>query len=499
MAEDIDKLIERLRYIRADILARAEREYGRVPTEYQEDAACVDAASTAIKSLRSRVSELEAERDAAALAEREACAQIADNYARNGRLYKELACETADEVAARIRARGNTDTEPQAQVRDEDVHPDGRRRGHSKLVYDKATRSIQTVRDAPSPTPPAAEAVGGALAETTAETGATVAPDSVDPTGLKDHLRALRNANEGFALVVWRASADGETGWDILSPKAAKEAESTLGWLMSIPGDVLMQSIPSIGTNGWLHAGEELQRERGAVAGRDGSSISCALKGTGPAASTASDDLVKEIGQSMDVQYAIGSIINNEGSFFTGRGERMDRLVRAVLSSPPVLSLRSSLFDLVEAVEASVDPKETCAALWSRVDDSRSILSRFQSEGAGETVNSNSQAIASGDEGGEVMAFGQCDCCGRSNVSLGRTEAYGIETYACAHCFGYPADEFDEDPPRRCDTNVCDPGGECMACGAANGEVCRNPNASASADRPSSAVNSNPSDDKREG
>lgn len=43
------------------------------------------------------------------------------------------------------------------------------------------------------------------------------------------------------------------------------------------------------------------------------------------------------------------------------------------------------------------------------------------------------------------MHKGQCDCCGRSDVSLSHTVAYGIETYACALCFGYPADEFDEE------------------------------------------------------
>jgi hypothetical protein len=34
----------------------------------------------------------------------EEAAQIADNYARNGRTYRELACETADEIAARVRS-----------------------------------------------------------------------------------------------------------------------------------------------------------------------------------------------------------------------------------------------------------------------------------------------------------------------------------------------------------------------------------------------------------
>lgn len=63
------------------------------------------------------------------------------------------------------------------------------------------------------------------------------------------------------------------------------------------------------------------------------------------------------------------------------------------------------------------------------------------------------------------MGKGQCDCCGSNNVRLSRTEVAGIETYACAKCFG--------DPPRRCETDECDPGGECLNCGAANGEVCR--------------------------
>jgi hypothetical protein len=34
----------------------------------------------------------------------EACAKVADDYSRDGRDYKEYACETADELAARIRA-----------------------------------------------------------------------------------------------------------------------------------------------------------------------------------------------------------------------------------------------------------------------------------------------------------------------------------------------------------------------------------------------------------
>lgn len=320
MAEDIDKLIERM-----EAEAKEADSFGMM------NATTFSAAAHALQSLRSRVSELEAERE-----NLRGAIRAIQTATVEGRVCDDVAwfssIETLHDFCASVLE-------------------------HSADQFDLL---------AASPTPPAAEAVGGALAETTAETGATVAPDSVDPTGLKDHLRALRNANEGFALVVWRASADGETGWDILSPKAAKEAESTLGWLMSIPGDVLMQSIPSIGTNGWLHAGEELQRERGAVAGRDGKSVSCALN----AASTASDDLVTEIGQSMDVQYAIGSIINNEGSFFTGRGERMDRLVRAVLSSPPVREMVEAL-QMLSEISATHEDRAFA----------RSILSRFQSVG----------------------------------------------------------------------------------------------------------------------
>ncbi len=63
------------------------------------------------------------------------------------------------------------------------------------------------------------------------------------------------------------------------------------------------------------------------------------------------------------------------------------------------------------------------------------------------------------------MPRGSCDCCDAQNVRINRVEAYGIETYACGKCRG--------DTPRRCETNECDPGGECMYCGAISGEVCQ--------------------------
>jgi len=320
------------------------------------------------------IDRLTKERDAAVLAEREAIAKWHDKMAAH---YRDLAdtngafehryrwhehCKSADA----IRARSNTDTGPQAQVRAEAAPDDlvrrvgdllmGRVNAPEQVIY-SAAREIVGIMLAASPTPPAAEAVGKWQDISTAPRDGT----QVDLwcTAMGGTISAggySRTPDCWFSAGRWWRY-DEQHGDD----QCRSEVCNVTHW-MPLPAP-------------------PLQRERGAVAGRDGSSISCALKGTGPAASTASDDLVKEIGQSMDVQYAIGSIINNEGSFFTGRGERMDRLVRAVLSSPPVLSLRSSLFDLVEAVEASVDPKETCAALWSRVDDSRSILSRFQSEG----------------------------------------------------------------------------------------------------------------------
>lgn len=39
----------------------------------------------------------------ATMLERDRCAKLADDYARDGRTHKEYACETADELAARIR------------------------------------------------------------------------------------------------------------------------------------------------------------------------------------------------------------------------------------------------------------------------------------------------------------------------------------------------------------------------------------------------------------
>jgi hypothetical protein len=63
------------------------------------------------------------------------------------------------------------------------------------------------------------------------------------------------------------------------------------------------------------------------------------------------------------------------------------------------------------------------------------------------------------------MATGSCDVCEKQNVKISRSDVYGIETYACSVCRG--------DEPRRCETNICELGGECMSCGADNGEACQ--------------------------
>lgn len=62
------------------------------------------------------------------------------------------------------------------------------------------------------------------------------------------------------------------------------------------------------------------------------------------------------------------------------------------------------------------------------------------------------------------MAKGTCDVCDAQSVRLSRCDTAGIETYACGKCRG--------DMPRRCETNECGVGGECMYCGAVNGEIC---------------------------
>jgi len=358
MAEDIDKLIVDLKNPNLD-----------VPGSMR---ALRHAASHALRAQQTRVSELEAERDRIAR-NRDMWKGQSERQAATIRGLRNSVHTAIIELAALVpnpRCVGNDDWPECLHAADRQCLTD---------AYD-ALDAVRSNTDT------------GPQAQVRAETGATVAPDSVDPTGLNDHLRALRNANEGFALVVWRASADGETGWDILSPKAAKEAESTLGWLMSIPGDVLMQSIPSIGTSGWLHAGEELQRERGAVAGQDGTMQDCALKGTGPAATLSESEMVHEqiavsdqgnlqtlqetptaASTASDVVKEVARVIEaaeREYRLTAGIDDHDEFIARAVLSSPPVLEMTEAL-QMLSEISATHEDRAFA----------RSILSRFQSVG----------------------------------------------------------------------------------------------------------------------
>ena len=60
-----------------------------------------------------------------------------------------------------------------------------------------------------------------------------------------------------------------------------------------------------------------------------------------------------------------------------------------------------------------------------------------------------------------------CDVCDKPRVKVRRVEISGIETFVCAKCA--------DDDPRRCETDECGFGGECIACGAISGEVCQDP------------------------
>jgi hypothetical protein len=53
--------------------------------------------------------------------------------------------------------------------------------------------------------------------------------DAVDPTGFKTHLEALRNANDGFAITVWK-----EGSWKLWQTLDAKYSEKDPDWLLTI-------------------------------------------------------------------------------------------------------------------------------------------------------------------------------------------------------------------------------------------------------------------------
>ena len=267
---------------------------------------------------RNRVSELEAELALAA----DECKDFEQSVAEAG------ASATLDDVDAKLLAAFDA---VRAEVIDSSLCDASE--GLSSLVFSQLSdfrlrlHEYFAHRLAAASTPPAAEAVGGdveALIVAAYERGAEWANDNV---------------------------GSGE----FLSKAARDYADATMS---------------------------ELQRERGAgpAASLPMPPYSFQTEGGTSSVSTASDDLVDEIGRSMDVQYAIGAIINNEGTFFDGRGESMDRLVRAILSSPPIVKIRDALDHIhmhaFQAGDLMMMPRiEYLAA------DIDGVLSRFQSVG----------------------------------------------------------------------------------------------------------------------
>lgn len=73
---------------------------------------------------------------------------------------------------------------------------------------------------------------------------------SIDPSGAEDHLSALRNANDGFAITVWADSEDGEAGWQLWRTLDAAYAEGSPGWIMTISGDEIAAAIAELAATG---------------------------------------------------------------------------------------------------------------------------------------------------------------------------------------------------------------------------------------------------------
>lgn len=71
-----------------------------------------------------------------------------------------------------------------------------------------------------------------------------------DQSAWSDMLSSLRNANHGFAITIWTDSADGEAGWQLWPSLDAKYAEKSPGWLMTIPGDQVLDAIAALAAGG---------------------------------------------------------------------------------------------------------------------------------------------------------------------------------------------------------------------------------------------------------
>lgn len=67
----------------------------------------------------------------------------------------------------------------------------------------------------------------------------------IDPSGLNDHLSALRNANDGWAITIWK---DG--GWKLWRTLDARYAESDPDFFASLPGNLIQDAIDALAKTG---------------------------------------------------------------------------------------------------------------------------------------------------------------------------------------------------------------------------------------------------------
>jgi len=372
-----------------------------------------------IQSLRSRVSELEAERDDY----RARLATWLNDYSRTADGYTVHVPVYQIEHFTRLAARS---TGPQAQVRAETSVPGV----FTDLSKNPTPDGWRLVPKEPTPEMIYASlragyiAVGGTEAEADAATAAKIASSS------QSFFRACYSAMLAASPTPPAAEAVG--GGDVYVAANIASLERMLadgGPEDVITAESIKQQI------------KKLQRERGAVAGQDGSSVSCALKGTGPAAPTAGcedsqllaafDRCRAEIIDSSlcDASESLSSLVFSQLSDFRLRlheyflaksgpaastasddvveevavailkvAPRLmerdaERIARAVLSSPPVQEIVEALADALHSFDglerawkghAVLNLDETFVAVLR----ASSILPRFQRIGTdGGTAN----------------------------------------------------------------------------------------------------------------
>lgn len=74
---------------------------------------------------------------------------------------------------------------------------------------------------------------------------------------INDHLDALRNANDGWAITVWK---DG--GWKLWRTLDAKYAEGDPDWLATLSGDAIDQGRGELEISGHQMRANRLDDER---------------------------------------------------------------------------------------------------------------------------------------------------------------------------------------------------------------------------------------------